>query len=107
MGVDISHIIRHDFRDVKNRVASMEFVKETIEKLKKNLNINEVDDEFELREVFGTISFKLPIYDVEIELHNGFWNIESYCHYCQIVMHHGDYFWPRIRHKKEWVICCF
>lgn len=47
MGVDISHIIRHDFRDVKNRVASMEFVKETIEELKKNLNINEVDDEFE------------------------------------------------------------
>lgn len=61
----------------------------------KSLNIYEVDDEFELREVFGTISFKLPIYDVEIELHNGFWNIESYCHYCQIVMHHGDYFWLR------------
>lgn len=28
MGVDISHIIRHDFREVKNREASKRFVEE-------------------------------------------------------------------------------
>lgn len=35
MGVDISHIIKHDFRKVHDREASMRFVKETIETLKK------------------------------------------------------------------------
>lgn len=95
MGVDISHIIRHDFKDVNNRVSSMGFVKETIESLKKNLHIYGVDEEFELEEDFETISFQLPVYDVKFELHNGFWDIESYYHYCQIVMHDGDYFWLR------------
>ena len=92
MGVDITHIIRHDFKDVKNRTSAMHFVKETIEKLKKNLHIYGVDEEFTIVEEFGTIKFQLPIYDVEFELHNGFWDIESYYHYCQIVMHQGDYF---------------
>lgn len=95
MGVDISHIIRHDFKDVNNRVSSMGFVKETIERLKKNLYIYGVDEEFELEENFETISFQLPVYDVKFELHNVFWDIESYYHYCQIVMHDGDYFWLR------------
>ena len=92
MGVDISHIIRHDFRDVKIHAAAMDFVKETIERLKKNLHIYGADDEFELRVKWETITFHLPVYDVEFELHNGFWNLESYYHYCQIVMHDGDYF---------------
>lgn len=95
MGVDVSHIIRHDFKDVKNQTAAMDFVKETIERLKKNLYIYGVDDEFYLREELDTIIFRLPIYDVEFELHNGFWDVESYYHYCQIVMHQGDYFWLR------------
>lgn len=95
MGVDISHIIRHDFKEVNNHAAAMDFVKETIERLKKNLHIYGVDDEFELREDLGTIIFQLPVYDVEFQLHNGFWVVESFYHYCQIVMHHGDYFWLR------------
>ena len=41
------------------------------------------------------ISFYLPVYDVEMSLHNGFWQIESFFHYCQIVMHQGDNFWLR------------
>lgn len=95
MGVDVTHIIRHEFRDVKNHKAAMAFVNETIQRLKINLHIFGVDDEFELREDDGTISFRLPVYDVEFELHNGFWDVESYCHYCQIVMHDGDCFWLR------------
>lgn len=97
MGVDITHIIRHKFRDVHNHAAAMDFTKKTIRRLKENLHIYEVDDKFELREEWGTFVFQLPVYDVEFQLHNGFWNIESYCHYCQIVMHHGDYFWLRRR----------
>lgn len=96
MGVDISHVIRHNFRDVNNHRSALDYVKNTIEKLKKNLHIYGVDEEFELDEDHcGFISFRLPIYDVEFELHNGFWVIESFYHYCQIVMHQGDYFWLR------------
>ena len=95
MGVDITHIIRHEFKDVRNRKAAMDFVNETIERLKINLHIFGVDDEFELREDYDSIVFQLPVYDVEFQLHNGFWDIESYYHYCQIVMHQGDYFWLR------------
>ena len=43
MGVDISHIIRHDFRQVGDRIASSDFVKKTIERLKKNLFIQDID----------------------------------------------------------------
>ena len=72
MGVDISHIIRHDFRNVKNHASAMDFVKETIERLKNNLHIYGVDEQFDLYEDdYGFIIFKLPIYDVEFELHNG------------------------------------
>ena len=39
MGVDISHIIRHDFRDVNNRDDALEYTKEAIERLKKNLHL--------------------------------------------------------------------
>lgn len=96
MGVDISHIIRHDFKNINNHASAMEFVKETIDRLKKNLHIYGVDDEFELNEDdCGFISFRLPVYDVEFNLHNGFWDVESFYHYCQIVMHQGDYFWLR------------
>lgn len=96
MGVDISHIIRHDFKNIKNHASTMDFVKETIERLKKNLHIYGVDEEFHLQEDYcGFITFQLPVYDVEFELHNGFWDVESYYHYCQIVMHDGDYFWLR------------
>lgn len=96
MGVDISHIIRHNFKDVTNHSSAMDYVKETISKLKENLFIYGVDEEFAINEDdCGLITFQLPIYDVEFELHNGFWDIESYYHYCQIVMHNGDYFWLR------------
>lgn len=94
MGVDISHIIRHDFRQVNDREASRAFVNETIKRLKQNLFIYEEDEEFQYRydEGLDETTFKLPVYDFEFILQNGFWQIESYYHYCQIAMHHGDYF---------------
>lgn len=97
MGVDISHIIRHGFREVDNKETSKKFVEKTIAALKKNLLIQNVDDCFEYRydSEFNETTFTLPIYNVEFTLHNGFWQIESFYHYCQIVMHDGDYFWLR------------
>lgn len=60
MGVDVSHIIRHDFKDVKNHVAAMDSANKTIQMLKNNLHIFGVDDEFELRKDDGNISFHRP-----------------------------------------------
>ncbi len=95
MGVDISHIIKHDFHEVENEQATEEFVKKTMSQLKKNLLIQADDDHWEYNYDEDETTFKLPVYDVEFTLHNVFWQIESYYHYCQIVMHHGDYFWLR------------
>lgn len=92
MGVDITHIIRHDFRNVENKKTSEQFVIKTIDRLKKNLLIQGVDACFECE---SDENFRLPIYDVSFTLHNGFWQIESFYHYCQVVMHQGDYFWLR------------
>lgn len=97
MGVDISHIIRHDFYEVENSKAAMSYAKDTILRLKKNLYISNDTEDFYLQDEGddGGITFRLPIYDVDFFLHNGFWCIESYFHYCQIVMHSKDYFWLR------------
>lgn len=35
MGVDITHIIRHDFRDVSNKEAALEYTKKAVDRLKK------------------------------------------------------------------------
>ena len=43
MGVDISHIIRHGFRKVEDKKAAKAFVVNTIERLKKNLLIHNLN----------------------------------------------------------------
>lgn len=94
MGVDITHIIKHNFRQTDNIQLSIEFAKKTIEHLKKVLLIQNSIDCFELQydEDCSEIRFELPIYDVEFTLHSGFWQIESFFHYCQLVMHQDNYF---------------
>lgn len=75
MGVDISHIIKHEFREVENKDASIEFCKKTIARLNKNLLINKSEEDFHIYcdEYAGVreITFRLPVYDVEFTLHNG------------------------------------
>lgn len=80
MGVDITHIIKHSFRQTDNIQLSIEFAKKTIEHLKKVLLIQSSIDSFELHynEDCSGIRFELPIYDVEFTLHSGFWQIESF-----------------------------
>lgn len=95
MGVDITHIIRHDFRDVSNKEVALEYTQKAVDRLKKNLHLYGADDVFQITEDFDCFTFRVPVYDVEMSLHNGFWQMESFYHYCQIVMHHGDYFWLR------------
>ncbi len=93
MSVDISHIIKTDFRNTEDRHAAWNFILQTIEMFKKALNIKADEEEWELNE--EDMSFNLPDGDWEFSLRKGFWIIESGYHYCQIVMHRGRYFWLR------------
>lgn len=94
MGVDITHIIRHDFRFTQDIPRSLEFARRTVDRLKKALHIPNPDTDFELSfdEELKEITFYLPIYEVEFSLHSGFWQVESFYHYSQLVRHQGDYF---------------
>ena len=42
-------------------------------------------------------SFRLPLYDVELTLRNGFWQLESYYYYWQLLSHEGDRYFLRDR----------
>lgn len=97
MGVDVTHIVRHNFNDIENEEASMKFVLDTIKLLKDKLHLDDPLDSFNINfdKEYNEITFRLPLYDVEFTLHRKCWQIESYFHYCQIVMHSGDYFWLR------------
>lgn len=77
-----------------DRQASLAFARETIGLLKEKLHIGCCEEAFELyhEEEYGETIFTLPVYDVEFSLRNGFWLVESSFHYCQLVMHKGDYF---------------
>lgn len=84
MSVDISHIIRHDFHEVNNRDLAISYLKRTIERLNYYFMINNaeecyIDDE-EL--YFCYTPLKMDFY-----LHDGFWQIESYYPFSQIIMH--------------------
>lgn len=93
MGVDISHIIKTDFRNTENREAAWEYLLQTIKLFKEKLKIQADDEEWEMDRF--ELSFVLPEWDWEFSLHKGFWVVESFDHYCQIVMHRGRYFWLR------------
>lgn len=101
MGVDVSHIIKHSFRHVEDIEASLAFAKETIGILRNKLFISEPEESFFLNQVDcdGQMetTFSLPFYDLDFTLHNGFWQIESYYHYIQILVHNGGDFWLRCR----------
>lgn len=94
MGRDVTHIIRNDFHDITNFEAAQEYAEKTIARLKKELYLYGLDGEWEMRDEYNRI-FMMPLYHLKFTLHNGFWAIESYYHYCQIVMHKGNHFWLR------------
>lgn len=98
MGVDITHIVRNNFDDLCSRESSLKFALSTIQLLKRNLYLDDSLDSFNLycdQEYDGEIKFRIPLYGVEFTLHKKCWQIESYYHYCQIVMHTGEFFWLR------------
>lgn len=94
MGRDVTHIIRNEFHDITNREAARKYAEKTIAHLKKELYLYGMDAEWEMLDEYNRV-FMMPLYDLEFTLHDGFWAIESFYHYCQIVMHNGNHFWLR------------
>ena len=72
MGVDITHIIRHKFENIKYHDATLRYAKDTIESLKKKLCLNAPEEYFEFMDDDEGIKFRHPVYDIEMSLHNGF-----------------------------------
>ena len=60
MGVDVSHIIKHNFHELDNRLATEQFVKSTMDRLIKNLQIQAEEDSWELNFDEDEITFRLP-----------------------------------------------
>ena len=94
MGVDISHIVRHDFYDLDDMNKSRAFCEKTRDRLWTNLLLGSCVDE----KGYGKINYldddtafemRIPYNDVEFDLRAGCWKIESYFHYVQLVL--GDY----------------
>ena len=98
MGVDVTHIIRHDFKDVKNHEAAKKYLLQTLELLKEKfcIHLDNDDARFEIRdEDVEDLMFRLPPYKCEFYLRDGFWQIESYFHYNQLVWPVNDVYWLR------------
>ena len=98
MGVDVTHIIRHDFKDVKSHKAAKKFLLQTLELLKEKfcVHLDNDDSRFEIRdEDVEDLIFRLPPYKCEFYLRDGFWQIESYFHYNQLVWPVNDVYWLR------------
>ena len=94
MGVDITHIIKHQRKAINTKASALNFAEETIGKLKEHLFIDAPIEDFELLydDEFEELTFQLPIYDMQFTLHKDFWQIESFFHYVQLLMHTEDYF---------------
>lgn len=94
MGIDISHIVRHDFYDLDDLNKSRAFCEKVRNQLWSNLLLDScIDDEMDgpdlyLDEEFG-FELRIPYQDIELDLRPGCWDIESFYHYIQLVM--GNY----------------
>lgn len=98
MGVDVTHIIRHNFKDVKNHKAAKKYLLQTLELLKEKfcINLDSKDERFEIRcEDIDDMCFRLPNYYFDFYLRDGFWQIESNVHYIQIVWPINNVYWLR------------
>lgn len=103
MGVDVTHIVRHKFKDIHDLKACKKFVINTAYKLKtqlhddvcvrrKDVGWREIEnlgwEATLLNAPEGTeipeFSIHLNRYHAELILRDGFWQIESYFHYCHL-----------------------
>lgn len=89
MGVDVHILVRHDFYELDNYEKSMDFVQRAVDRVKRHFCIDGDYDQFELYGYYdddnwSDIQFTLPIWDIPVHLHKGYWNIWTGCHTCQV-----------------------
>ena len=96
MGVDVTHIIKHDFKDVKNYKAAKKYLLQTLKMLKEKfcIHLDNDDARFEIRdEDVEDLMFRLPPFACDFYLRDGFWQIESNYHYCQLIWPIDGVYW--------------
>ena len=96
MGVDVTHIIRHDFKDVKNHNEAKKYLLQTLKMLKEKfcIHLDNDDERFEIRdEDVEDLMFRLPPFACDFYIRDGFWPIESNYHYCQLIWPIDGVYW--------------
>ena len=93
MGIDISHIVRHDFCELDDYEKSYAYCKKVRDSLWSNLLLDShIDRENEGREhVYYPgddmgFEIRIPYHDIELDLRSGCWDIEPFYHYVQLVL---------------------
>ena len=87
MGVDANIILRHNFYELHDYEKSINFVRETIENIRRKLQIECDESAFDLYgnyyedENWSSISFEIPVLNIDIELRKGYWSVSPIYRY--------------------------
>lgn len=90
MGVDANIILRHDFYELEDYEKSINFVKTTIEKVKRRLQIECEDSSFDLYgnyyddDCWSFITFEIPVLNIDVELRKGYWSVSPLYRYLHV-----------------------
>lgn len=97
MGVDMSLVVRNDFRQRHDVVATVNKLSETAEMLSRVLKTNELMLDFHYEENYFRIYDNREKDDefMDIELFNGFWLIDTAWRYHQYFSYIEERFWLR------------
>lgn len=114
MGVDISFIIPNKLRSKRNHKENVRYLDETIAQVKSyfrgkerfvtNRMVEREDMDYanEYSDDEDTIySFEIPILDAELELRSGYWDVETYVHYCRYFLYRLDKIGYKRVHLRE------
>jgi len=89
MGTDISHIVKHDFKLFHDKNASKAFCEKVYEHLRKELLLGDGEPEWDEPGVLDDEEYFLRIdiadYDMCLDLHPDFWDIESFDRYSHLI----------------------
>lgn len=94
MGVDLSCIVKNDFRDRKHKRACEDYINATIEKLSEQYCVEKdvFRMEYDESEGYYLYSIVTDMWDImSIQLCEGMWHIECGVHYCQLFF--KDQYW--------------
>ena len=105
MGVDVHILIKHDFYELEDFEKSMQFAKQTIDKLKQGLSISPIPLPtkkwsnsylslvegcyYDEQNKWSDIEFDIPLFNMTMCLNRGYWEIWTGYHDCHITNKHN------------------